>query len=153
MASVKKQHQHAECLNSWGVSFGLTTLRLLTLVSEGYLLKGSTEHNFLNSVVWIRNTFYSGDQEIHFLLLRAKGVKERERAASQTPLYSLVSWPHTSLPWLPCRGGMNPSLKFAQMSRLVILHMHQKGIKSFISYIMRLSGESRASSQASLKMA
>lgn len=91
MASVKKQHQHAECLNSWGVSFGLTTLRLLTLVSEGYLLKGSTEHNFLNSVVWIRNTFYSGDQEIHFLLLRAKGVKERERAASQTPLYSLAS--------------------------------------------------------------
>lgn len=43
-----------------------------------------------------------------------------------------------------------PPPDLVQMSRLVMPHMHQEGMKRVMTHITRLSGQSRAASQAGL---
>lgn len=51
----------------------------------------------------------------------------------------------------PQKQNGPPTPNFVHMSRLMMPHMHQEGMKRFMTHIMRLSGESRASSQDGLE--
>lgn len=52
-----------------------------------------------------------------------------------------------------CGGMMTHTQNLLWTSRQVRAHMHQEGMASFMTYILRLSGESRAGSQSGPKLA
>lgn len=72
---------------------------------------------------------------------------------------SLGRWVFLSSSWKPKRamgstsgGMMTPTWNEFWMSRQMLAHKHQEGV-SFMTYLLRLSGESRAGSQAGPKLA